>query len=383
MFKEFRRFVLLRIVYPCIYWIFSLKPLESNKVIFVEVAFETLSNNFTLLYQAFQEQKNYQIQVHYLRNGFCNKWTYLKNCISLIIDTATAKYVFLSDASNVFGCIPIREGSIFTQIWHGCGAFKKWGFSTANLKFGDSEKVLRRYPNYIYNTYMTVSSPEVVWAYAEATGLPKERIIPVGVSRTDILYDTEFRKCAKEHLLKFMPEAQDKKIILYAPTFRGKTNAATAPDQLSISQFFAGLSSEYVLIVKYHPLVRQRPEIERKYSGFARDLSEEIDIEELLCVSDICITDYSSLIFEYSLFERPMIFFAYDKDEYCDWRGFYYDYESLVPGPVFSETKEIIEYIKGIDNNFDKDRVREFKRIFMSACDGHAPERILQMVLGE
>ena len=108
--------------------------------------------------------------------------------------------------------------------------------------------------------------------------------------------------------------------------------------------------------------------------------TKELDIDKLLCVSDVCISDYSSLIFEYSLFERPMIFFAYDLDEYFDWRGFYYNYDELTPGPIVKTTEEIIDYIQHLDTRFNPSQVRAFREKFMSACDGHATDRILELV---
>ena len=78
-----------------------------------------------------------------------------------------------------------------------------------------------------------------------------------------------------------------------------------------------------------------------------------------------------------------MIFLAHDLDKFFDWRGFYYDYYELAPGPVVKNTTEVVEYIKNIDELFDKKRVQDFRKKFMSACDGHATERILDTVLGE
>lgn len=136
------------------------------------------------------------------------------------------------------------------------------------------------------------------------------------------------------------------------------------------------------MIFKHHPLVKNVPQIPEELNGtFAIDATKTMTIEDLLCVSDICISDYSSLVFEYSLFERPMLFFAYDLDEYFDWRGFYYDYNELTPGPVCKTNDEMIDYISHLDERFDKQKVIDFKEKFMRSCDGHATDRILHMVL--
>lgn len=168
---------------------------------------------------------------------------------------------------------------------------------------------------------------------------------------------------------------------MYAPTFRGHVKTAAAPDRLDFQKFYNALNKEYVLIVKHHPFVRELPPIpEDLKNTFAFDASGKLDINDLLCVSDICISDYSSVIFEYSLFVRPMVFFAYDLDEYDDWRGFYYPYRDMTPGPVLKTNEEITDYIQHLEERFDRQQVKNFRDKFMSACDGRATQRILDEV---
>ena len=100
----------------------------------------------------------------------------------------------------------------------------------------------------------------------------------------------------------------------------------------------------------------------KECQSFAYDVSDAFVIEELLCVSDLCISDYSSLVFEYSLFERPMLFFAYDFEEYGEWRGFYYDYHELTPGPVVHTTQEIVDYVLHLKERFDRKQVADSRR---------------------
>ena len=83
------------------------------------------------------------------------------------------------------------------------------------------------------------------------------------------------------------------------------------------------------------------------------------------------------------MFTKPMIFLAYDLDNYFDWRGFYYDYKDFVPGPIFDSTVQIVDYIEHIDERFDKQKVIDFRNKFMSSCDGHVTERIEKLVFGE
>ncbi|MDR1018178.1 MAG: CDP-glycerol glycerophosphotransferase family protein, partial [Lachnospiraceae bacterium] len=216
----------------------------------------------------------------------------------------------------------------------------------------------------------------------EAMGISKESNIvkATGVSRTDVFYDIEYKNKAFEKLYSLFPEAKGKKIILYAPTFRGRVAKAEMPDVFDFKEFAEKFSGEYVIVANYHPLVKQPPEVPEDFLKFARDLTGKIGINELIVISDICISDYSSLVFEYSLMEKPMIFYAFDLDEYLDWRGFYYPYDEMTPGPICKTNYEMIYYIQNIDELFDKQKVVGFKHKFMRSCDGHSTDRIFELV---
>jgi len=385
MYTKAYKYYLQRILFPSIYRRNAQKPIDENKVVFIEVREPELSNSLQVLYKDLQKKNTYKLCIHTLRSGFAKRKEYQNNCRAMLADIADAKYIFISDTSSVVSCVPMRKETIYTQLWHGCGAFKKFGMSTSDLLFGNGAKELMKYPNHKNYTYVTVSSDEVIWAYEEAMNLKSEEQVvrATGISRTDVFFDKEYIAAARDKLLQVMPEAKDKKVILYAPTFRGLVSMAKTPECFDYEMFAKKLSQDYVLLTKHHPFVKKLPEIPESCSLFAKDCTDAMTIEELICVSDICISDYSSLVFEYSLFEKPMLFYAYDLDEYFDWRGFYYDYHEFTPGPVCTTNEEMIDYILNIEERFDKDKVVEFRKKFMSACDGHATERIEKLVFGE
>ena len=91
-------------------------------------------------------------------------------------------------------------------------------------------------------------------------------------------------------------------------------------------------------------------------------------------------TTYQSARFEYALLERPVLFFAYDLGDYDDWRGFYYPYEEMTPGPVLRTNEEIARELLHLEKEFDPAAIRAFRDKFMSACDGRAAERILKLI---
>lgn len=372
-------------VFPRVYKKHAKAPVDERKVVFVELRLPKLTNSFKVLYDTLYREYDFDLHCHFLRNTYVTRRQYRKNVKAMLADIATAKYVFFDEATNVNGCFKMRPETKVTQLWHGCGAFKRFGYSTADAIFGATREQMEKYPFNRNYTRVTVSSPEVIWAYEEAMQYSHESgvVKALGSSRTDIFYDQKVIDQAFQNLYALMPQAKGKKVILYAPTFRGRVAKATTPRVLIPEFLKYELGDEYVLLCKHHPLVRRRPKITDDCSDFALDVTDTMTIEDLLCVADICISDYSSLVFEYSLFEKPMIFLAHDLDEFFDWRGFYYDYNELAPGPIVKNTTGVIDYIKHIDERFDRARVHAFREKFMSACDGHATQRILEDVCGD
>ena len=383
--KKVGQILMFRIVFPLGYKHYIKgKKIKREKAVFVEVRFDEITDSFRLVYDRMKAD-GFDVHEQFIENIKPGKWGYIKRCLRMLEDISDAHYVFLNDACNVTSCIPLRKGTKIYQLWHACGAFKKFGMSTAELIFGDNRKSLERYPNYGNLSYVTVSSPEVIWAYEEAMNLKdtKTQVVATGVSRTDVFYDQHFIEQSKAAVYSVCPAAENKKIILYAPTFRGRVAKAESPVCLDIPAMKRALGDEYVLWIKHHPFVKQPPVVPEDCADFAMDVTKSLEIDQLLCASDVCVSDYSSLIFEYSLFERPMIFFAYDLDDYFDWRGFYYNYDELTPGPVVKETEEIIDYIRHLDTRFDQAQVHAFKEKFMSSCDGHATDGIMALVYAE
>ncbi|MDO4521884.1 MAG: CDP-glycerol glycerophosphotransferase family protein [Eubacteriales bacterium] len=381
MLGKWHKFYTRKLLYPLTYRRLALHPVDEKKIVFLEVRMPHLTDNFRLIYDKLEAEYDYRLVFCSLGEGLQKRKEVRRNCLHALRELATAKYIFINDSSPLIGCLPMRAQTKVIQVWHACGAFKKFGFSTAEKIFGATKKDLMKYPLHKNFSMVTVSSPEVGWAYAEAFHMEDrmEAIVPAGISRTDVFYQPERIGKAYDKLHRLMPQSKGKKVILYAPTFRGRVAHAKSPDELDMRAMKNALQEEYVLICKHHPFVKERPQIPQECAEFAVDFTEQMEIDELLMVSDICISDYSSLIFEYSLFEKPMIFFAYDLEDYFDWRGFYYDYDDLTPGPVLRTTEEILDYIAHLEERFDRQRVVEFKKKFMSACDGHATERILDM----
>ena len=385
--SSLRRGFLYHKMWPHYYKKYSRKPVDEKKVVLAySHLYKEMPDNLQCM-KTELEKRGYKCVVvnkteEAIQHGNplineLKKWFYGKEFFK---EYATAKALFLTDYFfPAYACKP-REGQSVVQLWHGCGAFKKWGYSTAEKKWGASKKELDRYP--IHNTYthVCVSSPKVSFAYAEAFGCSEKVIMPLGAPRTDIYFDSDFIKESRNLINEKYPQIDGRKIILYAPTFRGDSvGKSYIKNMLNIEEMSKNLGEDYVLLIKQHPLMADKFSIEG--NTFAFDISKDVAIETALCAADIVITDYSSLIFEYALLERPMIFFAYDLAEYEDARSFYFGYEGFVPGEIVTDTDEIISEIKRLETDFDIEKIRRFRQDYMCACDGKSTERIINEVL--
>ena len=380
--KEMKSFY-IKEVFPRIYKEESQKPVE-NKVVFME---RGMGISPSLLYMRSYIKKNtdYDVKSFSLQIRAVSDQEYFENAKDYIREIATAKAVFICTANELLGYTKLRPETTYIQLWHGCGAFKKVGLSTIDKKFGKSAASHEEYPLNTGYSYVTIASPELSWIFEESMGIDKDSgvIVPTGISRTDEFFDPEYVKNCYRKLYDIIPQAKGKKVILYAPTFRGEVATCVSPDVLDVKKFAENLSDEYILIFKHHQSVKVVPTIPAEYeNSFAFDMTrgKGMNINELMTVADICISDYSSLVFEYSLFERPMIFYTFDIEEYIDERGLYYDFDEITPGPMFKENDEIIDYIKHVDERFNKQEVIDFKNKFMCCCDGHSSERILKLI---
>ena len=370
-------------VLPGIYRRAAASRLDSRKAVLVEMRAPELTDDLKLINERLIAG-GFDVHVHLMGQSRVGRRQYYANCRALVRDIADAPFVFLTDACNIISCVDLREETQVVQLWHACGAFKKWGMSTGDLLFGEETAWKQRHPYYGNLSLVTISSPEVAWAYIEAMDLAKTPGIveALGCSRTDVFFDAAWLGQARKSVEREVEQARGKKILLYAPTFRGKVREAAAPDALDIELLRKRCGDDYVLLVKQHPYVQCPPKIPESCRDFAFDVSRALPIDKLLACADMLITDYSSVIFEYSLMRRPMAFFAYDIDDYTDWRGFYYDYDELTPGPICTSTQALLDWIAQCERGFDTREVDAFAEKFMSACDGHATDRIMARVFG-
>ena len=293
---------------------------------------------------------------------------------------ATARVTVVDDFFFPMYVIAPRPGTTFVQVWHASGAFKRFGYSVLEKTFGADEQYVSMVKIHTNYDVCLVSSMRVAPYYAEAFDQPLERFVSdTGIPRTDVLFGQLAVERARAVRARY-GLADERRIILYAPTFRGENVvAASYDDFLELPRLAAELASDHLVLMRLHPFVRQGLHIPAELASFAIDVSDHPDINELMLVSDLLVTDYSSAIYEFSLLGRPICFLAPDYQAYERERGFYFDYLSGVPGPVFETTDELARYIRAA--HFDLARVAAFRDANFDVADGHASEHVVDRIL--
>ena len=266
------------------------------------------------------------------------------------------------------------------QTWHASGAFKKFGHSVADATSGAGRELksgVRVHANY---DLCLVGSAQAAVHYAEGYGLPVDRFVTrLGIPRTDLFFGPEATSVA-DGIRRRYGLTRERRVVLYAPTFRGESvSDARDPGLLDLETLRQAVGHDHVVLLRPHPFVRDRRALEHTLTRFVIDTSDEPDINALMLVSDVLVTDYSSAIFEFSLLERPMAFFAPDLAAYERERGFYMDYRSWVPGPVFEDSAALAGWLGTGD--FDVERVRRFRAASFEVADGQATRRFVDEIV--
>jgi len=294
---------------------------------------------------------------------------------------ATATVFIVDDYFFPIYVVTPRPGTTIVQTWHACGAFKKVGYSVVDKGFGADSELTSRVAIHSHYDICLVASMASAPHYAEAFRQPLERFrSDLGIPRTDVLFGEERIAATTAAVRRRYAIPEGKTVVLYAPTFRGEHGTtAHFADDLDLRLLRDRLGDDHVFLVRLHPFIRASAPLGPELGGFAIDVSDHPDFNELLLVSDILVTDYSSAIFEFSLLGRPMVFFAPDYESYERERGFYFDYRTGVPGPIFETTAPLADHLRA--GRFDLDRVAAFRAASFDVADGHATERFVDGVV--
>ncbi|EZP59354.1 MULTISPECIES: CDP-glycerol--glycerophosphate glycerophosphotransferase [unclassified Exiguobacterium] len=365
------------------YWLTKRLPIQSKKVVFATYRSDRLVDNFRAVYDELERRDlgyEYVFLLKRFPQSLVGQIQYVFHMMRATYELATARYFIIDDYYYPVYVSSLRKGTEVIQLWHACGAFKKFGYSVLDKSYSPDDDYLKMVQIHRNYSKVYVSGEACIAPYADAFGMTQERIYPLGVPRTDQLLNTARQARVREKLYDRYPEWRKKRIILLAPTFRGNGQTTAHYDQeLDFEKFRRELGPDTVLLLRMHPFVLNPPIVPDAYSDQIINMTDYPDINDLMQIADILITDYSSVIFEFALLQKPMIFLVNDLQSYKAERDFYFPYESFVPGPIVSTFEDVIAWIKR--GQFDTQKIETFANQFFTYQDGEATKRIVDHLL--
>ncbi|WP_346868462.1 CDP-glycerol glycerophosphotransferase family protein [Clostridium sp. UBA1353] len=283
-----------------------------------------------------------------------------------------------------------KKNQVYIQCWHGT-PLKRLAHDISvaeETTFFRSkqtrDEMLKSYDIDVarYN-YLLSPNRHSTEKFMSCFNIERERVIETGYPRNDFLVNITEEKI--EEIKNRLNIPKDKKVLLYCPTWRdNKFNDKGYYFELKVNfnMWHEKLGNDWVVIFKPHYLIANKFD-SKGLEDFLYIFPENYDINELYVVSDILITDYSSTFFDYSILNRPILFYMYDKKEYEEeLRGFYLDVNKDLPGPIFENENELIEAIKD-KNIFEtyKDTLQKFIDQYHEFEDGHASQKVVEKLI--
>ena len=335
-----------------------------NKVFFISIRNNRLVENNKAVYDMYKGKKS--VFTHMAPHSWLQK-------LKVYWNLASSKVIVTDDYLSYLRTFELKPEQKVIQLWHACGAFKKFGLDYVSANITREKKT-----HYQYDT-VVVSSEYIREIYANAFGIDLSKVVALGTPRTDKLMDDQNIIKEKGLFYESYPQLKGKKIVLYTPTFRedGTTRIEYDP-QIEWSGFSEMLGDDIVFIVKRHPIMKYDLLNGERYHNII-DMSNEAT-ERLMMVCDVLVTDYSSTVFEAALLDKPLILYCPDFNSYE--RDFYIDFPHELYGDFVTTQEGLMNCIDEVLKTPDLqgNKLCIFKEKYMGNCDGHSTERVVNLI---
>lgn len=291
---------------------------KKNKVLFLSENDDNLSVNLSPLKDEIEKNTNYKIKVM-TRNSF-KRNTPIPYRIKEIYNVATSRYIIVDNYCPIFTYLKLNKKVKLIQVWHAAIGFKAVGYA----RFGKTGSPHPYISGHRMNTHVFIDNDDLKEVYKEVFGIEESKIYGYGLPRLENFLDKNNIDNVKDKLYNDYPIIKNKKVILFAPTYRGKGQIDAYYDMEKINQDSIKKyckENDAIFVVKFHPFVNNRLELKKAMEKYIIDLTDYPSINELLYITDILITDYSSCAYEASLLDIPIVFYRYDKYDYEYNRG--------------------------------------------------------------
>ncbi|MDD6038593.1 MAG: CDP-glycerol glycerophosphotransferase family protein [bacterium] len=366
MKREQIKTIMQRYLLPMVYQLSKRKQINKNLVLLADAHHESLPYSMWEIKKALDESGRYEVRELCKDYQKGSHLAILKSMLQFMRAYANAGFVIICDNHLPVASCRKRPETKVIQLWHSGGALKRFGYDSPGNISADY------HGGNVYANYdlITVSADYAVEPFTRAMKTDETKVQVTGISRTDWYFDEAKKQAVRECFYEEYPDARGRKIILWAPTFRGSAANPVLVGESEIARLKEALGREYFLIEKIHPHAQSKRKTQ----------TSRLLAEQLLVVADVLISDYSSIIYDYAYFGRPLVLFTPDFRQYEKDCGFYEKYDTIPARVAHSYDKlyEAVIHAAADESADSRAAMQAFYQRTMTACDGHATQRILQ-----
>lgn len=360
--------VVLTKVVSILYWVMKLFPTNPNKVLCLSRQEDNLSIDFLLFIEELKK-RNEEVQVQEIccRYGKGNsKVKFTWYLLLSLYHIATSSVCVLDAYWPIISILNHKENITIIQMWHAVGKIKKSGYQTLDKKSGRNSDVAAFLKMHKQYDYVIAGGRAFNRFYCESFNISEDLLVNIGLPRLDYLLYREH--IIKDKIYMQYPEwkVSNKKIVLYAPTYRRGT--IMTPDELLESKHV----EEYIFIVKSHPNQILESKTQQVY------YCPEITAFDLLTVCDYVITDYSSIALEAAVLRRKTLYYLYDYEDYVENNGLNLDPMFSMPKCAFKDIQPLFDVIDY--DEYDEESLEKYRDNYLPDQLGKSTERLVDLI---
>jgi len=325
---------------------------KKNVLFMSENRFKISENLKAIDYRLKERNLTEQFNISYsFRNIYDKKYT-IFSWLKLTALIAKQNYIFLDDYTNIFSFLNLNKKTKLIQTWHAGFGFKLVGYGRFGIT-GSPHPYISSHRKY---TFGLVGCNELKELYSEVWGVATDSLIASGLPRLDHFLEESIQIQFRQDFHQRYPMLSEKRIILFAPTYRGYDQKSASYDYSKIdydklAEFC--LESKTVIIFKMHHFIQEPVPIPEEYKRLMFEV-KDININDLFYITDILITDYSSCFYDFALLKKPILFYVYDKTYYEATRGVHRPIEKVAPGKICKSFDSLLKALKEQDFEIDK-----------------------------
>lgn len=354
-----------------IYGILKLLP-QQKKVVFLSRQSDSPSIDITMLQDKITElHPDYKTIVlcKKLNNSISSAIGYCFHMLRQMYHLATSEIAILDSYCIAGSILHHRKSLLIIQMWHSVGTMKKFGYSILDKPEGSSSKVAELMKMHANYDYILAGGDGYKEHLADGFRYSLDKIVTLPLPRVERLKDPEYAAATQKQILSDYPQLTKKKNIVYVPTFRKVDDEAFLDALKALCQTVD--YSKYNLIIKVHPLTDLN-----EFDGGEAIIDRKYSSVDMLYISDVVISDYSCIIYEAAILDKPLYFYTYDYEDYMSSREIYMNYKAEIPGPMENSAKALLADIDA--GNYDMDRLHTFLHKYVFTGSPHETEDIVK-----